>query len=115
MAKTSQIAVTLSGSGDGIQAFTIAAPTISNSASPLVHDQHSLTTGANTLTVPTGATYLVVVPPAASTVAKTLKGVSGDTGIALTPGAWCALPIASGVSSIVINAASGEVVDLYWW
>jgi hypothetical protein len=43
----------------------------------------NLTTGANTITVPTNAVAVTIIPPALNAVTITLKGVTGDTGIAL--------------------------------
>lgn len=42
--------------------------------------QVGLASGANTITVPTGATLVILVPPTTNTETVTLKGVTGDTG-----------------------------------
>lgn len=39
-----------------------------------------LASGANTITVPSGTTLVVIVPPTDNTQTITQKGVSGDTG-----------------------------------
>ena len=39
-----------------------------------------LASGANTITVPTGCTLVIIVPPTTNTETITLKGVTGDTG-----------------------------------
>ena len=67
----------------------------------------ALASGANTITVPTGATGVIVIPPVANTVALTLKGIAGDTGIplSLTQPSVLTFP-ASPPASIVVNAAS---------
>src|SRR5512139_1726759 len=44
----------------------------------------TLANGWNSLTAPTGTNLIVFVPPSANTVSITLKGVTGDTGIALS-------------------------------
>lgn len=42
----------------------------------------SLASGANTITVPAGATMCIIIPPTTNTtVTLTLKGVTGDTGV----------------------------------
>jgi hypothetical protein len=43
----------------------------------------SIASGANTITVPTGTSGFVFVPPAANTNTLQLKGVTGDTGLSL--------------------------------
>lgn len=63
----------------------------------------SLNSGANTITVPTGATVVLIVPPTENTNSLTLKGVSGDTGVALSKTLPTALTLAS-VSSFVLSA-----------
>lgn len=39
-----------------------------------------LSSGANTVSVPTGTTLVIIIPPTTNTETITLKGVSGDTG-----------------------------------
>lgn len=85
---------------DAVQAIT----------SPAVNELVVLTTGANTITVPTGSVAVTIIPPAGNTVALTLKGVSGDTGIALALASPTSIGLATGVVNFVINAASGVTV-----
>ena len=70
----------------------------------------ALSSGANTITVPTSAVAVTIVPPIGSTVALTLKGVAGDTGIALHPSDPTSLGLSGSVTSFVINAASAVSV-----
>ena len=66
-----------------------------------------LASGANTITVPAGASGCCIIPPSANTVALTLKGVTGDTGVAIAPAAPSVLAFpASPPASFVITAAS---------
>ena len=66
-----------------------------------------LASGANTVTVPTGAAGCLIIPPSANTVALTLKGVGADTGVAISPSAPCLLTFpATPPANFVINAAS---------
>ena len=59
----------------------------SNAASPGSVTLHTFTgAGFNTVTLPTGGSTVVsgtIVPPAGNTQTITLKGVTGDTGVAL--------------------------------
>lgn len=68
----------------------------------------NLVSGANTITVPTNAAGCIIQPPSANTIALTLKGVTGDTGIALSlTGPTLMTFPATPPASFVITAASG--------
>jgi pyruvate/oxaloacetate carboxyltransferase len=82
-----------------------------NATSPGVNVLQALTTGANTVTVPSGSIAVTIIKPAANTVALTLKGVAGDTGIALNLLDPDSISLAS-VSTFVLNAASAVTVRL---
>jgi hypothetical protein len=105
------ITITVTGD-DGMWAMHI--PQQTNAASPFTHQQLTLASGTNTLVVPTGATMLVILPPTTSVVTKTLKGLTADTGIPIPPAAQWILPIAAGVTSIVITAGGIETIDVWW-
>lgn len=66
----------------------------------------TLASGANTITVPTGSTMVIIVPPTTNTQTMTLKGVTGDTGIALDVAKPFVLSLAAGVASFVITAGA---------
>jgi hypothetical protein len=74
----------------------------------------ALSSGNNSITVPTGATALTIAPPSGNTVAITLKGVNGDTGIALHRTHPTSIGIYSTVTAIVLNAGSAVTVKLIW-
>jgi len=81
---TRAIVITLSDDYIGNLSLEAAA----NEDSPGAISIYSLVSGANTITVPTGGSSpkgATIVPPAENTVTLTLKGVSGDTGILLSP------------------------------
>jgi hypothetical protein len=64
--------------------------------------------------VPTSV-VTAIVPPAASTVTKTLKGVGGDTGFTWTSGAVITVPLVAGsMASFVITANGVETVEVLW-
>ena len=67
----------------------------------------TLASGANTITVPSWATAILIEPSTANVVALTLKGVTGDTGVALglTAPSLCSFP-ASPPATVVLTAAS---------
>lgn len=77
----------------------------------------SLTGSAFTaLTAPSGAKHVIILPGTA--VSLTLKGVTGDTGVALTPassptGAPISLPVSS-PSIGIYNGGSTASVEVFW-
>lgn len=78
MAATGTISVTGTVSGEPEGSSTIA---LSWTLTAAVSDALvGLSSGANTITVPTGTTLVIIIPPTTNTETITLKGVSGDTG-----------------------------------
>lgn len=76
-----------------------------------------LTTGANTVTVPTGGftvNGVMIVPPVTSVITKTLKGVSGDTGIPINTTQPTMLGL-NGATSFVIVTSGNETVQFVWY
>lgn len=74
--------ITYTGDVQGSETVTAAA----NAASPGSVTLHTLASGANTITAPTGGSTPVaatIVPPAGNVLSLTLKGVTGDTGVGL--------------------------------
>lgn len=78
---------------------------------------YTLSTSFQALTVPTGATrVLIVVPASAQTV--TLKGITGDTGIAWGTDAsnatWAVLPVTSpSIGLVAGGSVSGVIVKFF--
>lgn len=84
MSITSSRVETITFAGDIDVSLSFAAA--DNSSSPGSVSIYTLTTGANTITLPTGGSTpkgATLVPPSGNTQTLTLKGVSGDTGITL--------------------------------
>lgn len=77
---------TISSSSFAIQsgAKTIGPITVTGSAQ--LGEVHDFTpaSGANTVTVPTTATAIIIVPATTNTATLTIKGVTGDTGVAIS-------------------------------
>lgn len=71
----------------------------------------NLSSGFNAITIPdtTNSRYFIVIPPRGNTTGITLKGITGDTGIALNPNGLTvlSLPSTSPPASIGLTAASG--------
>ena len=83
MAATSSGSISVVVSGDKTlqESFDFA----SNAAADGGETTHVLSSGANTITVPTAFTVkgCIIRPPSGNTQTITLKGVTGDTGISL--------------------------------
>lgn len=111
---TRTITLVYTGAVAGTQ--TIAAA--SNAASPGQIQIVTLSSGANTITVPAGGstpTGVVILPPTGNVQTLTLKGVTGDTGIALHLTDPTSLALASSVTSFVITAGGTVTGLLLYW
>ncbi|HYE77355.1 MAG TPA: hypothetical protein VEI97_05150 [bacterium] len=89
-------------------------PVLTNANAPGSAPITTLSSGANTITVPSLAGGVVFIPPTDNaSVTLTLKGVSGDTGISISGKAWTVLTFpATPPASFVINA-SGSLSGCY--
>jgi hypothetical protein len=115
MAKTSTLTVTASVTGDGLAGDSYAPPQgpfVNTSAPQGIPSVVQLGGGSNSLAVPAGAQYALLVPPAASTNAKLAKTISGDTGVSFTS-SIVLLPVA-GLSTIYCTATAGEALSIAW-
>ena len=66
----------------------------------------------NAIHVPTGATAVLIVPDSANTAAITLKGVTGDTGIALHLTDPTTIALSSSVTSFGLTVGGAGIVGL---
>lgn len=80
---TGTIAVTLTGAFTNGGSTSISLPSSVNANSPLASYLQDMASGANTITISSKASCLVIVPPAGNVATMTLKGVGGDTGISI--------------------------------
>lgn len=107
---------TITFTGDTTATQTNAAA--NNPNSPGQNELRTLAAGANTIPTPTGGATPVavtIVPPAGNTVALTLKGVTGDTGLLLHPTDPSTIALGAGVASLVLNAAAGVIGVRFIW
>lgn len=112
MAITSSRVVTIQFSGDYDAAIEYEA---SNAASPGDIDIVTLSAGNNTISVPSGATGVTIRPPSANTQIITLKGVGGDTGVALHLTDSTSVGLGSAVTTFVLNVVAQLAgVRLIW-
>lgn len=114
MAVTAYRVIGITFSGD-VDAPNLAYAAGINESSPGSIAVTDLVSGANTITVPSDATAVTILPPAANTIGVTLKGITGDTGIVLHLTDPSSLAIASSVTSFVLTAADAlPGVRLVW-
>lgn len=102
-------------------------PLVRTDAAGATHtEQITLANGFNQIDIPTNASAVLVIFDPTSTVTKTLKGVTGDTGIVLDPGTaaagtnWLFLPFdpASPPTSFGITtsgADTGKVTEIVFF
>ena len=107
---TVTIAATVSGLPTGAKSFSFAYGPIVGAVAEIL--DVALTTGNNTITVPTGATWMLIAPPSGNTVQITLKGASGDTGFGLDLTRATLLPLGAGTTSVILNAAGGVTPEI---
>lgn len=106
--------VTIEDASSG--ARTIRLPTIQINYSCFKEEVYDLVSGYNEITIPVNATntkamYVMIVPPEGNTTALTLKGITGDTGHKLHPGAWNLISITSTATvPTVIGLTAGAAI-----
>jgi hypothetical protein len=97
---------------------TLTQEALANAASPAVVELKTLSSGANTITKPAGGATTVsvtIVPPAGNTTALTLKGVTGDAGIALHLTDPSTIALAAAVTDFCLTAAAGITGVRFIW
>lgn len=112
MALISTRSITCAMTGD--IAFSRTDSAAENATAPGVIEKKDLSTGNNAITVPTGSKGVVIKPPTGNTQALVLKGINGDTGIAIAKVDPTSLGLDS-VSSFVINAAGSVTGVVFVW
>lgn len=101
--------------GDTTGTQTIAAAT--NAASPGSVTIHNLASGANTITVPVGATSTAatILPPSGNVQTLTLKGVTGDTGVGLHLTDPTTIALAAATATFCLTAGGTiTALRIYW-
>ena len=104
----------VTGGADGARAF---GPLVTTTAAAVIQTTTvTLAAAANTITVPTGATAVVILPPNAPsstsvgsssfTGTLTLKGITGDTGVAISAKWPTVLGFDTAPASFVITSSA---------
>lgn len=94
------IHIQLTGDIEAAESYVAAV----NTTSPGQIEVKQLVSGTNTITPPTSAVTAracTILPPASNTLAITLKGIGGDTGVALHP---------TDPTTIALNSTTGTFV-----
>jgi len=101
--------LTVSGTYSGLPegSGSISLPVVNLTSAVYERLPLTLSSGNNTVTVPTGASLVLLVPPTGNTTQVILKGVNGDTGISVSRATpfFFLLDTTSPPSSFVLNAA----------
>lgn len=76
----------------------------------------ALASGYNSITVPAGSTFALIVLPVGNATSVTLKGPTGDTGIALLPTGVTLIQLANSVTTIGLTAggAIAAITNIYF-
>jgi len=117
MAKQSVVTLLVTIQGDGINtSYTPpGAPVINANAPAGGPVTVTLAAGDNTLVVPPNTRGVIIVPPAASTVVKKLKGAAPDVGLTISPSLLTGpIGLTAGTTTLLLNAASGEDITVQW-
>lgn len=74
-----------------------------------------LATGFNSIAIPATAVGVIIVPPPGSAITKTLKGITGDTGLPVDPANPTMLKWTAGQNATFgITASGAETIGLLW-
>lgn len=113
MAASASVNISASVSG-GIVNRSLNLPTIANSPTTDAISLLVCSTGFNSISPPTNAVGVIILPPAANTVTLTLKGVTGDTGVGLHLTNPSCISLA-GLSAFGITTNGSVTLDLFWF
>ena len=113
MANTGSTSITGTvGSANGPITLSSTALTVNFTAAVSSSTVYKPTAGSNTITVPSGTTQVLIVFDTANAVVATLKGVGGDTGIALNLTGPVVIPVASSVTTFILSAAANFATNV---
>jgi len=113
----------LSGTQLGTESFTDTIPFTAGVGQQSIF---ALSSGANTITVPTGTTYIRFLGPNAASPSPnpafsgtlTLKGISGDTGFPVSakyPSTFAFDSTQAAPATFIVNASTTATVTITFW
>lgn len=116
MAKTSSCKIEVGVLGDGeTSTFVPSTSPVLNTACPVGGmSTLSLSSGDNTISVPSGAIGIAFSPSSSSTVVKKLKGAGGDTGVTIRANAPSVVYLPDATASFILNASTTESLPVHW-
>jgi hypothetical protein len=113
---TANTAITVQGSGTTFGTVNYAPPIMVNANSPMYSQYINLSNSNNAITSPTVAGGVIFTPPTANTNTITLKGVNGDTGIAVSKIASCLFTFDTTPANFVITTGGAiNACELFWY
>lgn len=117
---TGQLTISAGTQGSASGNRTFGPFSISSQVASDQTTTYALTTGNNTVAVPTGVTVAVVIPPnmtpsnPLSTAVITL-GASADTGkTVLSSSLPAVLPLATTQTTLIFNVSAGCSIEVWW-
>jgi hypothetical protein len=119
MSKTVTTTISVYQTGDGLT-INFSEPASSTSPNTYGNAPTTILTVANTfVAIPVSAQpnvpfAVTIVPPPTNASALTLKGVTGDTGIGISPSQPTCIALAGGVALGIVGAASNVPITLLW-
>lgn len=114
MSVTGTRLVSLGFTGD-VNAPSMIYGAANNTGSPGSVELKDLVTGANTISVVSGAKAVTIVPPSGNTVAMLLKGVTGDTGVGLHLTDPSSVGLSTGVTTFCLTCSSTMTGIRFIW
>ena len=116
MAKSNIMTESIQITGDGFVGNGALYTTTVTNAAGTTPGSFVLAGGFNSIPVPATATGVIIVAPPGSANAKTLKGITGDTGIAFGPATPITLSFTAAlIATIGVTSAGVETLTLFWF
>jgi len=115
MAASASVSITGSVAGGPSGTKTLATIVTSNPTSTDAVSVTSFSTGFTSVTIPTNAIGVVIVPPAGNAQTLTLKGITGDTGITIHPVNPTLVNFATGTTTFGITVGGTVVLELWYY
>ena len=117
---TTSIIATTTGGSDGSWSLGPSGSTRNMTSAVSAETIVTLSVGSNTITVPTGATNAIIFPSSNTSSTTntsyagtlTLKGVAGDTGVAISSASPTLLPWDTAPSTFVLGASSTGTISI---
>src|SRR5258708_6678114 len=116
MAGTATLTITGTMTGGITGSEVFAQNSFTNTAAVEYVQPVSLSNGANTITVPAGSKGFYLITAAGNTSVITLKGLTGDTGIAIAPAGIVAMQFASSppANFVITVTTSTTTCNIIW-